>query len=322
MDFTTKYYLVFGNGQYNTTDGQFTIGSDIYTGITTADVNSNGNDNIDSDVDGSSLTTTLGSMPANLPVICITTDSVGCGNHRYDMGILCASSCPVMAIINNDTTLCDGQALPVISVGITSGAATPDTIQISYFSSPADSASIWGGAGTSFGQVITSTSDTAQLNTPTLPAHSGGSTNDTLFVYAYWQSTPSDPTCRPLDSMQIIIAPNPTVTATATDPTCTNAPPNSDGTITLAGFTTEKYDFVANNTYTGSATYTTATAIPSDGIITSTLVSPASPQIYTIRIFNSDGCSIDRMVTINPAECCGPKKCLPVQVTIRRGSRN
>ena len=94
MSYARKYYIVFGNTQYDNTSGAFNIESDSYsyTGITTTDVNSNNNDNIDSDVDENNLTTALGDMPANLPNICMTTNTIGCGNHRYDFGILCAVS--------------------------------------------------------------------------------------------------------------------------------------------------------------------------------------------------------------------------------------
>jgi len=89
INYDKKYYLVFGNGQF--ANNTFTLGADTYNGVTTNDVNGNGDDNIDSDVDGSVLTPALGAMPAGLPQICITSDRIGCGNHRYDLGLLC---CP------------------------------------------------------------------------------------------------------------------------------------------------------------------------------------------------------------------------------------
>jgi len=94
LNYTTKYYIVFANGQYDTGTGEFMVGSDNYVGITTADVNGNGDDNIDSDVNAT-LTTAIGSMPADLPNMCISTDAVGCGNHRYDLGIVCEKVCPL-----------------------------------------------------------------------------------------------------------------------------------------------------------------------------------------------------------------------------------
>jgi len=84
----TKYYLVFGNGQFNTSSQAFVIGNEIYNGMTTFDANSNSNDNIDSDVGGNNLSIALGAIPAGLPQICITTDST-CVFHDYDLGVVC-----------------------------------------------------------------------------------------------------------------------------------------------------------------------------------------------------------------------------------------
>jgi hypothetical protein len=100
------------------------------------------------------------------------------------------------------------------------------------------------------------------------------------------------------------INPLPTATATITPATCNGATANSNGTITLSGFApTERYDFVQADTYTGTATYATATAIPVDGVITNTLANPAADTDYTVRIFTSDGCFIDRTVTLTPTVC-------------------
>jgi len=98
---------------------------------------------------------------------------------------------------------------------------------------------------------------------------------------------------------------NPTATASITNTTCTGVTANTDGTITLAGFNiAERYALEANNSYTGSATFASgSTAIPVDGIITNTLANPVSSQVYTIRIFNSNECFVDRMVTLNVTGC-------------------
>ena len=94
-----------------------------------------------------------------------------------------------------------------------------------------------------------------------------------------------------------------TATAAITDPTCTGLTVNNDGTIILSGFTTETYDMNTGNTYTGSATFATATAIPAGGVITNTLVNPTGSQDYTVRIFNSNGCYVDRTVALNETSC-------------------
>ena len=120
------------------------------------------------------------------------------------------------------------------------------------------------------------------------------------------------PTCKSTgDDFTMTINDVPTATAVATDPTCTGPTANSDGKITLAGFTTEKYAYTTGATYSGTATYATATAIPASGIIVSNLPNPAVSQDYTVRIFNANGCYIDRTVTINHVDCNCPSVAAP-----------
>ena len=94
-------------------------------------------------------------------------------------------------------------------------------------------------------------------------------------------------------------------TAAATDVTCTGTTPNADGTITLSGFTTgDTYDYTTGSTYSGSATYSSgSTTIPVGGIIVNTLANPTVSQDYTVRIFNSNNCYVDRTVTLTENTC-------------------
>ncbi len=86
MSYNTQYFIVFGGGQFAT--DEFTVGSNTY-GITSM-ANIGSNDNIDSDVDGSNLTTGgLGARPDGLPFIDLTTSATGCGDHKYDLGVTC-----------------------------------------------------------------------------------------------------------------------------------------------------------------------------------------------------------------------------------------
>ncbi len=85
IDYSSDYFIVFGDSQFDY--GVFTIGGTPYAGATTANVNSNSDDNVDSDVDESTLTTASNDMPAGLPFIAFTADPVGCANHKYDLGI-------------------------------------------------------------------------------------------------------------------------------------------------------------------------------------------------------------------------------------------
>jgi len=89
MSYATQYFVVFGSGQFAT--DEFTVGSNTY-GITSI-TNAGTNDNIDSDVDGTSLTSgSLDARPDGLPFIDMTTSAAGCGDHKYDMGLSCLAS--------------------------------------------------------------------------------------------------------------------------------------------------------------------------------------------------------------------------------------
>ena len=83
---------------------------------------------------------------------------------------------------------------------------------------------------------------------------------------------------------------------------------DSNGKINIFGFqATDKYDFNLGNSYTGSATYATATAIPTDGVLTSTLPNPTTDTTYTIRVINDQDCSID--LTLNMLSNTCPTTC-------------
>lgn len=111
--------------------------------------------------------------------------------------------------------------------------------------------------------------------------------------------------CADTTNISVNVVAKPTATASATNPTCSGSTVNSDGTITLAGFNLgERYDYTTGSTYSGSATFASgSTAIPNNGIITNTLSNPSTSQQYTIRIFNSDECYIDRTVTLSETDC-------------------
>ena len=111
--------------------------------------------------------------------------------------------------------------------------------------------------------------------------------------------------CTANDSGTLTINANPAATAMATDATCSGTMVNSDGTITLSGFgATDKFSYTTGATYTGSASFASgSTTIPVDGIIENSLANPVSSQQYTVRIFNSDECYIDRTVTLNVTDC-------------------
>jgi len=76
-----------------------------------------------------------------------------------------------------------------------------------------------------------------------------------------------------------------------------------DGQLEVVGFSAdEKYDYNVGATYTGSATYSTATGIPADGIIADDLPIVTEATQYSVRVFRAD-CYVDALVTMPPVFC-------------------
>ena len=97
LDYATQYYIVFGDGQYS--GGQLVTAGDTYFGVTS--VNAGANDNIDSDVDGNVLSSgSIGAIPNGLPFINMVTSETGCGDHKYDLGLLCNCPSPNLSLIH------------------------------------------------------------------------------------------------------------------------------------------------------------------------------------------------------------------------------
>ena len=110
--------------------------------------------------------------------------------------------------------------------------------------------------------------------------------------------------CTRLDSVAVTTDTFVPVTATITPATCTGSVTNNDGTITLGNFIiSDKYDFVAGATYTGTATYATASTVPVSGVITNTLANPSANTPYTVRIFGVNGCFKDTTLILVPIDC-------------------
>nr|HMQ63260.1 DUF11 domain-containing protein [Flavilitoribacter sp.] len=102
-------------------------------------------------------------------------------------------------------------------------------------------------------------------------------------------------------------------TVTATPATCAPAG-GMNGMLTVQNFSAgERYDYTAGATYTGSATYATATPIPAGGVIASNLPLEALPAQYTVRIFRQD-CYAEKTVTMPPTFC--PYTCDFPQATV------
>lgn len=95
------------------------------------------------------------------------------------------------------------------------------------------------------------------------------------------------------------------ITATATPATCITGTSiaNSDGKITISNFTaSDKYQYSTGTTFdANNAIPSTPATIPTNGIIVNTLAN--ANQSYTVRITDSNGCTIDRVVNLTQTTC-------------------
>lgn len=97
---------------------------------------------------------------------------------------------------------------------------------------------------------------------------------------------------------------NPTATAASTNPSCAGSTAQSNGMITISGFTVgQRYQYTSGATFSGTATPASITAIPVGGVIVNNLAN--TTQQYTVRIYDAtdDVCFIDRTVSITAATC-------------------
>ena len=213
MSYSTQYFIVFGGGQFAT--DEFTVGSEMY-GITSV-LNTGTNDNIDSDVDGSSLTAgSLGARPDGLPFIDITTNAQGCGDHKYDLGVTCSSCFSIDSLIT-DRTICSGDLIDTFA--ITTTFSNPDSVAFVYFSSQQTDSTLIYTNGTGIDTLqISVGNDTIRITNVNVPAFVNvGTVPDTFFVYAIKTPVPTDLTCRPYDEILVIVNPIPAITASVTD---------------------------------------------------------------------------------------------------------
>ncbi|MDI1355423.1 MAG: gliding motility-associated C-terminal domain-containing protein, partial [bacterium] len=93
-------------------------------------------------------------------------------------------------------------------------------------------------------------------------------------------------------------------TASIAPATCSAGLSLNNGTIKVFNFIgTHKYALVAGSSFTGNVTYTTATGIPTTGIISNTLVNPTNTVVYTLRLFDVEGCIKDTALILQPVNC-------------------
>ena len=212
LNYSTQYFIVFGGGQFAM--DEFIIGNNIYEITSFADAGTN--DNIDSDVDGSNLTSgSLGARPDGLPFIDMTTAAIGCGDHQYDLGIICSPCLNIDQLITT-RTICSGDLIDTLAV--TTRYPNPNSIAFVYFTNQqTDSSLIYtNGIGIDTMQ-ITASNDTVSITEVSVPTFvNTGITPDTFYVYAIKTPLPVDITCRPYEEILVIINPAPIITASDT----------------------------------------------------------------------------------------------------------
>ncbi|QDK82140.1 DUF11 domain-containing protein [Spirosoma sp. KCTC 42546] len=123
----------------------------------------------------------------------------------------------------------------------------------------------------------------------------------------YYAACVRDATCKSAGVSVVATVnplPNASVGATAASCNAAGTAANTDAKLTLSGFAaSDKYAYNVGATYTGSATYASATAIPVGGVIVNNLANPVTATVYTVRVFNAAGCFIDVQATLQPTTC-------------------
>jgi len=109
------------------------------------------------------------------------------------------------------------------------------------------------------------------------------------------------------DTVTVRLYDLPMASASPKKATCTNGTAQNNASIELynglfSDTNSLKYDFVRNNVYNGSKSYSTATLLGQSSTINN-LPNPNVPTKYTIRFFTKHGCTFDTTVTISPINC-------------------
>jgi hypothetical protein len=95
--------------------------------------------------------------------------------------------------------------------------------------------------------------------------------------------------------------------------TCKGNESYNDAAIFVTDFEKgAKYGWSRGQSYQGSMTFNNAMLIPDNGLIISELENPNQPTTYTIRIFMTPTCFVDRSVVLRSQICeCSLAKCTP-----------
>ncbi|GGD70851.1 hypothetical protein GCM10011514_38700 [Emticicia aquatilis] len=108
---------------------------------------------------------------------------------------------------------------------------------------------------------------------------------------------------------------NPDATLTGIGSLCLGYQPTNNGKLLLTKFkSTDTFSYNTGSTY-NSGTASAFAAIPTNGEIVTGLSDPSTSIVYTVRIKNSENCTVDRTVTLsNQCSVCPAGYCEPSTV--------
>lgn len=98
--------------------------------------------------------------------------------------------------------------------------------------------------------------------------------------------------------------------------TCNGSEANIDGRLLVKDFSNNlKIDYSLGNTYKGAKTFGTALDVAASGEVVKNLSNPAGNQPYTIRVWGSEQCFVDKVVFLPKTDCgCPSPKCIQFSV--------
>ncbi len=262
---------------------------------------------------------TINVSPSPAGVTASSTGTINClsstanlfgASTSTNVGYLWTGPSSYTSATQNPTGITAGGTYTLSVIDLTSGCVTTTTTSVATVTAgPTVTLTSTGTITCLSNTVAISVTSTVSGVTYTWTGPSSFTSNATSFTVStggwyYVSAFDAASGCIRLDSTAAITDTFVPVTATITPATCTGSVTNNDGTITLGNFIiTDKYDFVSGATYTGSATYATASTIPISGVITNTLANPTANTPYTVRIFGVNGCFKDTTLILVPIDC-------------------
>ncbi len=110
----------------------------------------------------------------------------------------------------------------------------------------------------------------------------------------------------------------PAYQAVATAATCVGSDPQNNGQLVLSNFRPElTYQYSLGVVFNESGSLSgVPRPIPANGVLSTTLPNSSVSQSYTVRVYNSSGCYVDKTVTVAPTVCtCPAPVCAPFVLT-------